>query len=394
MPVASKVPRSPLSQRHAPHERDGTVRLSARLAVIGSIALLLVACAGPGATAPTATPSASATTSQVQHFTPTELALDAAGDLYASDCHDGYVFKISRSGVITAVAGTGLSTTPGLSGDGGPAIRADLACPYGLAFDRNGALVIADHANNRVRRIGTDGVITTIVGSGPIGAGAGGFGGDGGAAKQAQLNAPVSILFDGHGNLYIGDRDNGAIRKVDPRGIITTIAGTGRRGYSGDRGPATRAQLDQPEGMVFDAAGNLLFADSANNRIRKIDTHGIITTIAGTGVAGYSGDGGPTTEAEMQPDDVVFDPAGNLYIAEFNDHVVRMVDMKGIIRTIAGTGKAGCSGYGGAATKAQLTSPLSPVLDSIGNLYITDQGCKVVLRIDRNGMMRIFAGPA
>jgi sugar lactone lactonase YvrE len=368
--------------------------MGARLAVVGSIALLLVACAGPGATAPTAAPSAGATTSPARHFTPTELAVDAAGELYASDCHHGYVFKISTSGAMTAVAGTGLSTTPGLSGDGGPAIRADLACPYGLALDRNGALVIADHANNRVRRIGTDGVITTIVGSGPIGAGAGGFGGDGGAAKQAQLNAPVSILFDGHGSLYIGDRDNGAIRKVDPRGIITTIAGIGRRGFSGDGRPATRAQLDQPEGMALDAAGNLFFADSANNRIRRIDTHGIITTVAGTGVAGYSGDGGPATEAEMQPDDLVFDPAGNLYVAEFVDHVVRVVGTNGIIRTIAGTGRAGCSGYGGAATKAQLTSPLSPVLDSIGNLYVTDQGCNVVLRIDRNGIMRIFAGPA
>ena len=144
--------------------------------------------------------------------------------------------------------------------------------------------------------------------------------------------------------------------------------------------------------MVFDAAGNLYFADSANNRIRRIDTHGIITTFAGTGVAGYSGDGGPTNKAQMQPDDPVFDPGGNLYIAEFNNHVVRMVDSNGNIRTVAGTGKAGCSGYGGPATRAKISAPLSPVFDSEGNLYFTDQGCQVVLRVDRSGIISVVAG--
>jgi sugar lactone lactonase YvrE len=278
-------------------------------------------------------------------------------------------------------------------GEGGPAINAQLSCPYGLTFDRNGELVIADHANNRIRRIGHDGIIHTIVGTGPLGSRAGGFGGDGGPALHANLQAPVSVLYDAQGNLYIGDRDNGAIRKVDPHGIITTIAGIGILGSNGgDGGPATRAQLNQPEGLAFDAAGNLYFADSANNRIGRIDSHGIITTFAGTGVTGYSGDGGPASKAQMQPDDLVFDPGGNLYIAEFGDHVVRMVDARGIITTVAGTGTSGCSGFGGPATKANLTSPLSPVFDRAGNLFFTDAGCHVVLRVDRTGIISATAG--
>jgi sugar lactone lactonase YvrE len=336
-------------------------------------------------------PSKASPTPVVTAFAPTELAFDAAGDLYASDCYGGYVFKIGRSGQLTIVAGRGGAHDGGLIGEGGPATAAEVECPYGLTFKRTGELVIADHANNRIRQVGLDGTIKTIVGTGPVGSKAGSFGGDGGPATQAHLQAPVSVLFDQDGNLYIGDRDNGAIRKVSPDGTITTIAGTGTRGYGGDGGPAVRAQLDQPEGMVFDASGNLYVVDSANDRIRKIDTHGIITTVAGTGAAGYTGDGGPAIQAKMQPDDLVFDPAGNLYIAEFGNHVVRMIDTNGIIRTIAGTGKAGCSGYGAAATKAQLTSPLSPALDSIGNLYITDQGCNAVLRIDAGGTISIFA---
>jgi sugar lactone lactonase YvrE len=363
-------------------------RLSQGLVIATSVAL--TAC---GSSAATPTPSHSPTA--IQHasaFGPTELALNAAGDLYVSDCYAGYVYRVGRSGELTVVAGTGLTGVGGLEGEGGPAIKAQVACPYGLTFDRNGELVIADHANNRIRRISNDGIIHTIVGSGPVGSRAGSFGGDGGPAIQANLQAPVSVLFDGNGNLYIGDRDNGAIRKVDPQGTITTFAGTGTRGYGGDGGPATRAQLDQPEGMVFDAAGNLYFADSANNRIRKIDAQGTITTFAGTGAAGYSGNGGPANRAQMQPDDVAFDSAGNLYIAEFADHVMRMVDAKGIIKTFAGTGASGCSGYGGPAANAQLTSPLSPAFDRAGNLLFADGECGVVLRIDRSGIITVVAG--
>jgi sugar lactone lactonase YvrE len=374
MQVATRVLRSPLNQPHVG-------LLAASLASV----IALVSCGS--ATAPAKASAAP----PLAAFSPTELAFDAAGDLYASDCYGGYVFKIGRSGQLTVVAGTGGVHNGGLVGEGGPATAAQVECPYGLTFNRKGELVIADHANNRIRLVGLDGIIKTIVGTGPVGSRAGSFGGDGGPATHALLQAPVSVLFDGQGNLYIGDRDNGAIRKVSPQRTITTIAGTGARGYGGDGGPAIRAQLDQPEGMVFDGAGNLYVVDSANDRIRKIDTHGIITTVAGTGAAGYTGNGGPAIQAQMQPDDLVFDPTGNLYVAEFGNHVVRMIDTKGIIKTIAGTGKAGCSGYGGPATGALLTSPLSPVLDSTGNLYVTDQGCHVVLRVDRKGTISVFA---
>jgi sugar lactone lactonase YvrE len=373
-----------------PNHRDRAELARCLLAVVFVTLVALPACSGSAAIA---TPSHSPTAvQQARAFRPTELTFDSAGTLYVSDCYGGYVYRVGRSGEMTVVAGTGLTRDGGLVGEDGPAVKAQLACPYGLTFDRNGELVIADHANNRIRRVGHDGVIHTIVGSGPLGSRAGNFGGDGGPALQANLQAPVSVLYDAQGNLYLGDRDNGAIRKVNPQGTITTFAGTGTRGYSGDGGPASRAQLDQPEGMVFDAAANLYFADSANNRIRKIDTRGIITTFAGTGVAGFSGDGGLANRAQMQPDDLVFDPGGNLYIAEYNDHVVRMVNSKGIITTIAGVGQAGCSGYAGPATKAQLTSPLSPVFDGAGNLFFTDQGCHVVLRIDPSGNISVVAG--
>lgn len=358
-----------------------------RLAAALACAIPLGGCG----TTPAQSPKPSAT-SAVVPFRPTELAFDPAGVLYASDCFGGHVFKVGRSGELTVVAGTGGAHDGGLVGEGGPATAAQVECPYGLTFNRNGELVIADHANNRIRQVGLDGIIKTIVGTGPVGSRAGSFGGDGGPAAQANLRAPVSVLFDREGNLYIGDRDNSTIRKVGPQGTITTIAGIGTRGYVGDSGPATRAQLDQPEGMAFDGAGNLYVVDSANNRIRKIDTHGIITTLAGTGTAGYTGDGGPALQAQMQPDDLVFDPAGNLYIAEFGNHVVRKIDTKGIIRTIAGTGKEGCSGYGGRATGALLMSPLSPVLDSTGNLYFADGKCHAVLRIDPSGILSIYAG--
>ena len=355
--------------------------------IVVLVCVALTACGAPSASTQSPTPSRPVTA-----FNPTELAFDAIGNLYATDCIDGYIFKISRSGALAVVAGTGFTGDGGLSGEGGPATAAELSCPYGLTFDGSGELVVADHANNRIRLIRHDGTIHIIVGSGPLGSHAGSFGGDNGPAGAAQLQAPVSVVYDQAGNLYIGDRDNGAIRKVSPQGIITTFAGTGHRGYSGDGGVATRAQLDQPEGMVFDTGGSLYFADGANNRIRKVDAHGIITTVAGSGVAGLTGSGGAAIRAQMQPDDVVFDTTGNLYVSEFSNHVVRLIDSRGVIKTIAGTGTAGCGGYGGPAIRAQLTAPLSPVLDSAGNLFFTDQKCHVVLRIDQSGTISVQAG--
>ena len=201
---------------------------------------------------------------------------------------------------MSIVAGTGVQS---FSGDGGPAVKAKLACPSGVALDTRGNLYLADHGNNRVRRVDVDGMIHSYAGAGRIpsvGSNAGNFGGDGGPAPRARFRVPESVVFDRHGNLYVADRDNGAVRRINPGGVITTVAGTGSPGYSGDGGPAARAKLNQPQAFAFDGAGNLYIADSANNRVRRVDRTGVITTVAGNGRHGYSGDGGPAVAASSQ----------------------------------------------------------------------------------------------
>jgi sugar lactone lactonase YvrE len=375
-----------------------------RTALALAFSLALAGCGGgagaPGQSTPspaaaTGVPSPIASpTSGVAAFAPGGLALDALGNLYTADCEDGYVFRIDPSGQITAIAGTGfVSLSGGISGDGGPAVKAQLDCPADLAFDRHGNLLVADHANNRIREIDHARVIRTVVGGGPLGTGPddGELKGDGGPAIRAWLQEPQSIVFDQQGDLYIADRDNHAIRRVDTRGIITTIAGTGTEGFSGDGGPATQAKLARPLGLAFDAAGNLYFADSANFRIRRVDTHGVITTFAGTGTAGYSGDGGPAIRTKMDPEDaLVFDSAGALYFVDIDHHVVRMINPKGTITTVAGTGTAGCSGFGGPATAAELDTPDGLLFGPNGDLYVADDRCGI-LRIEGNGIISLFA---
>jgi DNA-binding beta-propeller fold protein YncE len=375
-----------------------------RTALAVALSLGLAGCGGgAGAPRPSASSAAAATgipspvaspTFGVAAFAPGGLALDAQRNLYTADCEDGYVFRIDPSGGITAIAGTGfVSLSGGISGDGGPAVKAQLDCPADLAFDPDGNLLVADHANNRIREIDHAGIIHTVVGGGPLGTGpaAGELKGDGGPAIKAWLQEPQSIVFDQLGNLYIADRDNHAIRRVDTRGIITTIAGTGTEGFSGDGGQATQAKLAQPLGLAFDAAGNLYFADSANFRIRRIDTHGVITTVAGTGGAGYSGDGGPAIRARMDPEDALaFDAAGDLYLVDLDHHVVRMIDPRGTITTVAGTGTAGCSGFGGPATAAELDTPDGLLFGPNGDLYVADDRCGI-LRVGGNGIITLLA---
>ena len=169
------------------------------------------------------------------------------------------------------------------------------------------------------------------------------------------------------------------------------MAGTGSRGYSGDGGPAVKAQLDQPQGFAFDSAGNLYISDSANNRVRRVDGKGVITTVAGNGEHGYSGDGGPATNARLSdPYGLVFDARGNLYVAEPDEGVVRRIDKNGVITTVAGTGKPGLSGDGGPATKAKLNSPFGLALDAAGNLYIADNGNGRIRKVDRRGVITTF----
>ena len=302
-----------------------------------------------------------------QLLNPHDIAADAAGNLYIADSFNNRIRKVDAAGGISTIAGTGES---GHGGDGGSALQAQFAQPVGAALDAAGNLYIADWGNNRVRMVDAAGNISTIAGTGESG-----YGGDGGPALQAQLNHPYGAAPDTAGNLYIADWGNNRIRMVDAAGNISTVAGTGESGYSGDGGPAAQAQLAQPYGLTADAAGNLYIADSFNNRIRKVDAAGIISTAAGSGESGYGGDGGPALQAQLAgPVGVALDAAGNLYIADGNNQRIRKVDAAGVISTIAGNGESGYGGDGGASLRAQLAQPRGLAADASGNLYVADSG--------------------
>ena len=326
---------------------------------------------------------------RAQLRSPAGAAADGAGNLYIADSSNQRVRKVDAAGVITTVAGTG---ERGYGGDGGAAVRAQLNFPSGAALDAAGNLYIADRDNQRIRKVDAAGIITTVAGTGERG-----YGGDGGAAVQAQLSSPQGVAVDGAGNLYIADRDNHRIRKVDTAGMITTAAGTGGGifgGYGGDGGAAIRAQLKSPRGVAADGAGNLYIADTGNYRIRKVDAAGVITTAAGTGERGYGGDGGAATAAQLRsPMGVAADGAGNLYIADENDQRIRKVDAAGVIATAAGTGERGYGGDGGTAVRAQLDSPSGAAADGAGNLYIIDSGNHRIRKMDAAGVITTAAGP-
>jgi sugar lactone lactonase YvrE len=311
---------------------------------------------------------------------PAGVALDKNGNIYIADAYNHRIRKvIAATGIITTVAGMG---STGFSGDDGPATAAQLNGPIGVSVDQQGHLYIVDQGNNRIRKvISPTGVITTIVGTGVIG-----FFGDGGPATEAQLSAPYRVTLDEAGNLYIADGANDSIRKViSPTGIITTIAGIGLSGFSGDGGLATNAQLNVPVSVVVDKLGNLYIADNSNHRIRKvIAATGVITTVAGMGSIGFSGDNGLATAAQLQfPSSVAVDKAGNLYIADEGNHRVRRVDAAtGLINTIVGTGSNGFSGDGGLALAAELSSPTGIAFDSSGNLYIADLGNHRIRKVE------------
>ena len=289
--------------------------------------------------------------------------MDAAGNYFFAEYGSHVIRKITTSGIISTVVGTG---TPGFSGDGGPATAAQLNTPYRLDIDVAGNLYIADCFNQRIRKVNTSGIISTVAGNGTPG-----FAGDGSAATLAELWNPVAVKVDATGNMYISDNQNQRIRKVNAAGMITTLAGTGSVGYSGDGGPATAAQLNYPGYVGMDATGNVCFSDG-EYCIRKIAPSGVITTIAGTGTPGYSGDGGPATAALMKPDDLAFDAIGNLYFAEFNGQHVRKINVSGIVSTIAGDGTAGYFGDGGPATNAEINMPDGLFVDRAGRIWIAD----------------------
>jgi sugar lactone lactonase YvrE len=293
---------------------------------------------------------------------PSGIAIDFAGNVYISD---GWEIRRVANGMVTTVAGDG---TIGYTGDGGPATKAQFNSPTGLALDSAGSLYITDYFNNCIRRI-SGGVISTVAGDGTLGFG-NGFAGDNGPATRAKISNPTGVAVDSAGNLYIADRANNRVRKVSG-GVITTVAGNGAAGFSGDSGPASGAQLRGPYDVAIDSAGSLYIADSGNHRVRKVSS-GVITTVAGNGTAGFSGDNGPATSAQLNgPSNLAIDSDGALYIADSGNQRIRKVS-NGIITAIAGNGTAGFSGDSGPATSAQLNAPTGIAIDSAGNLYIAD----------------------
>jgi sugar lactone lactonase YvrE len=311
---------------------------------------------------------------------PYQVAVDSSGNLFIADLNNQRIRRVdAATGIITTVAGDG---SAGYSGDGGAATNASLQYPTAVALDRSGNLFISDYGNARIRRVdAATGIITTVAGSGSAG-----YSGDGGAATNASLKFTYGVVLDRAGNLFIADEGNDRIRRVDAAtGIITTVAGNGSIGYSGDGGAATNAKLDGPFNVALDRAGNLFIADFYNARIRRVDVAtGIITTVAGNGSAGYSGDGGAATNTKLfGPFGVTLDRAGNLFIADWFNYRVRRVDAgTGIITTVAGNGSSGYSGDGGAATNARLTDPTGVELDRAGNLFIADLNGQRVRRVD------------
>ena len=273
------------------------------------------------------------------------------------------------TGIITTVAGKGWSD---YSGDGGPATSAGLKYPRGIAVDASGNIYIADANADRIRMVTkSTGIITTVVGNGIQG-----FSGDGGPATSASMYYPNGVAFDASENMYIPDLYNNRIRMVTKStGIITTVAGNGIQGYTGDGGPATSAGLYLPYGIAVDASGNIYIADALNERVRMVTkSSGIITTVAGNGIQGYAGDGGPATSAGLYyPNCVAVDASGNIYFSDGStDRVRKVTKSTGIITTVAGNGIKGYSGDGGLATSASFNGPYCFAVDASGTIYIPD----------------------
>jgi sugar lactone lactonase YvrE len=303
---------------------------------------------------------------------PSRVAVDSSGNLFIADTGNNVIREVVRAtGNIITVAGNG---TAGYSGDGGSATSAQLNAPFGLAVDASGDLFIADAGNNVIREvIQATGIIITVAGNGTAG-----YSGDGAAATSAQLNNPCGVTVDANGNVFIADTGNNVIREVvQTTGNIITVAGNGTAGYSGDGGPATSAQLNTPYDVAVDHNGNLFIADTGNYCIREVvQSTGNIITVAGNGTAGYSGDGGAATSAQLNlPVSIAVDASGNLFIADAGNNCVREVlQTTGTIFTVAGNGTAGYSGDGGLATSAQLNGPEGVAVDASGDLFVADTG--------------------
>jgi sugar lactone lactonase YvrE len=320
---------------------------------------------------------------------PNGLALDKQGNLYISDIGTHQILKLTRDGRLTVFAGVG---EPGFAGDGGPASQARFFAPHDITFDPDGNLLVADSLNHRIRRIDSRGIISTIAGTGVSG-----YSGDGGPASQAQFNGPQAINVDPKGNLLVADTYNHVARRIDRSGIITTFAGK-EPGLSGDGGLATEARISLPTDVGAAPDGAVYVADSGNSRIRRIGVDGIIQTIAGSGTgsglggAGFAGDSGPAERAKLfSPASLQLGGSGALYISDTGNNRIRVI-REGAITTVAGSGDAGFRGDDGAARIAILNTPQKIRLAPDGSLCIADRGNGRVRLIDNAGVIRTVAG--
>lgn len=331
-------------------------------------------------------------------YKPSSVALDAQNRLFIADSYNHRIRMIDTQGLIHTVAGSGLSEigNGGFFGDGVLAGRARLFNPQGLGVDAQGQVFIADSNNQRVRKltpVGDVALIESVVGTRTTGLNGGGFSGDGGAAKEAQLKQAQGIAFDAQGNLYIADTGNHRLRKVTPDGMIKTLVGSGEQGSELGGGNALAAQLNAPVDVSADAAGNLYIADYNNHRVLKLDPQARLSVFAGNGNRGASGDGGAADKAQLyRPAGLALGADGSLYIADSGNHRIRHVDRQGVIRTLAGNGKAGSGGDGGAATQASLKTPTDVAVDSVGNLYIADRKNYRIRKVDSSGIISTVAG--
>jgi sugar lactone lactonase YvrE len=373
--------------QHALAAAIGGLALVAAVAAGGALALsgneTITTIAG-GARGPMRTIGDGGPATAALLYFPDGVARDKQGNLYIADTHNNRVRKVSPDGTITTFAGGGTA----FPGDGGAATSARLAFPQGVAVDARGNVYITDQQTNRVRKVSADGKITTFAGraaSSALDIG------DGGPATSALVQGPTGVAVDGQGNVYIAEDHR--VRKVNPAGTITTIAGGRNRGFTGDGGPATSAELFWPSGLAVDKQGNLYIWDTNNKRIRKVSPNGTITTVAGTGTAGFSGDGGPATSAQLGGtvggalQGLAVDGQGDLYIADGANDRVRKVSPGGTITTIAGSTTNGvCSGIsfggdGGPAVSAKLNCPTGVAVDGQGNLYIADRANNRVRKV-------------
>jgi len=326
---------------------------------------------------------------EIRLFDPMGLDQDSAGNVYFSDRGgDGpgrVVWKVDPAGRARIIAGTGRR---GTARSGIPARDADLGSPQSLAVDRLGRVYLADSYNHVVLRIEPDGRLTRVAGIGRPGAQ-----GDGGDATAAALDQPYDVRLDHLGNIYIADVGNHRIRRVGPDGTIRTIAGTGEPGYSGDGGPATAARLNGPYGVYHDDRYGLLIGDSYNHVVRQVDGGGTIRTLAGTGRRGYSGDGGPADQATFDtPQAIYVDMAGRIYVGDEHNHTLRIIELDGSIHRFAGTGARGFSPDDTPAAAGPLNDPENIVVLDDGVVLFTEAGNHRVRRIGLDGALGTFVG--